>query len=507
MRQFLKNQKLAVKMMGGFIVTSIITLTVGWMGASSVQRESGSIERIYKRDVQDVSELKQAQIELLRALSAQKNALVSYTPEQREANLKEMLRSHGSFEKLLSNIESHVEAVEKPLLAPILASWETFHKTNEDVAAKLKADQADQAFQLSNGTASQSFQAASEAVQKYVDYRMMESGKEYQASMARNQQARVILFSLAIAGTLIGLAIGWIVARLVAQPITAVVDGLRELAQGDLTRTIDYSGEDEVGILAETYNLLTAKLRQVMQDVQSASNAVEQAVAQISSSAASGQTRNRGSVPTIEETAAAMQGIASTAHQNASLASDAATRFSQASESANHGRAAMKQMIIAVTDINESSRKIAKIIHVMDEIALKTNLLALNAAVEAAHAGDHGRGFAVVAGEVRSLAQRSAEAAKDIAGLIEESVTKAEGGKNLAVRSGEILEEIGNHMLQVSELVSTIASGSQEQRQAIEGATRSISMIDQTMQLNSREVTHLRDVVSYFRTDSHSVTH
>ena len=204
----------------------------------------------------------------------------------------------------------------------------------------------------------------------------------------------------------------------------------------------------------------------------------------------------------MEETAAMMLEIAKTAQSNASLASSAASQFTAASESTVQAQSAMAQMIGAVSEINDSGQKISKIIHVMDEIALKTNLLALNAAVEAAHAGVHGRGFAVVAAEVRSLAQRSAEAAKDITALITDSASKGVAGKNLAIRSGEALGQITRHMHEVSALVSNISLESNQQHQAIEGATRSMSAIDKTMQQNAAEVAHLREVVGYFKVEA-----
>jgi len=498
-----RDQKLVVKMMGGFILTSIITLLVGFWGVSAVQKDSGSIERIYTRHVKEVSDLKESQIELLRAVGAQKNALVAYTPEQRQANINEMERSQNKFAETLARLGKTATAGERGLQETMERAWSEFHRTNNQVIERLKAEKAEEAFQLSNGAALQTFQAAEQAVQKVVDYRIEESAREYQESISRNQSARVWLSGLSLLGCGLGLGFGFLIAQLVAGPIRRVVDGLQELERGNLTMTLGIESKDEVGVLAATYDSLIVKLRSVMQDVQEASTRVEEAVAQVSSSAGS-QSGHRFSrdTPTIEETAAAMHEIAKTAQSNASFASTAAARFTTASERTVQAQSAMEQMINAVSDINESGQKISKIIHVMDEIALKTNLLALNAAVEAAHAGDHGRGFAVVAAEVRSLAQRSAEAAKDITALISDSASKGEAGKSLAVRSGEVLGEITKHMQEVSTLVNNISAESNQQHHAIEGATRSMSAIDKTMQQNAAEVAHLREVVGYFKVEA-----
>jgi methyl-accepting chemotaxis protein len=181
------------------------------------------------------------------------------------------------------------------------------------------------------------------------------------------------------------------------------------------------------------------------------------------------------------------------------LAAKAAHEFDSAQSSSAEGQEAVKRMTEAVLQINESSKKISQIIHVMDEIAFQTNLLALNAAVEAAHAGDEGKGFAVVAAEVRALAQRSGDAAKDIAQLIEDSVARAATGQNLAMQSGRALEEIARNVERVNEMVRNMAQSSNEQREAMREANHAITLIDRTMQQNAEEVKHLTGVVSYFR--------
>lgn len=500
--ELFQNRKLIVKMMGGFVITSVITMAVGLFGARAIETESGAIKRIYTRDVEQVSDLKEAQILLLRAFSGQKNALVAYTPELRTSFLKEVELSRNGFDRILVRLQQATFSKDQDRIATISQVWGEFEKANDQVVAKLKADQVEQAFLVSNGEASQKFTVTQNALQALVDHRKAESNLEYQNSIARNQQSRFVMLTLCIVGVGMGLAIGYIISKAVSGPIKKVVDGLLSLERGDLTQTIGLHGEDEVGILAATYDNLTMRLREVMRDVQLASTNVEQAVAQVSSCGSGNEGNHRlGRTSTIEETAVAMHQILESSQRNAQLSSDAAERFSLAKNSAGLALAAMNQMIVAVTDINDSSHKISKIIHVMDEIALKTNLLALNAAVEAAHAGEQGKGFAVVAAEVRSLAQRSAEAAKDINTLIADSVQKAAGGKSLAEQSGSALADITNQMEQVSQMVRDISDGSSMQRQAIEGANKSISAINKTMQQNSQQVVRLREVAGYFKVD------
>lgn len=503
MTEFFQNQKLIVKMMGGFVVTAIITMIVGLWGVNAVQTESGTIKRMYTRDVEQLSNLKDAQIHLLKALSGQKSALFAYTPELRAGFLKDVEASRSQVNQILTRLQKASTEKDREKVDHIQADWKDFESANDRVIAKLKADQVEQAFLVSNGEASTKFVATQTALQSVVDQHKAESNAEYQASVARNKEARFVMLALCLLGVGLGLSLGYLISRAVSRPIGRVVEGLQALERGDLTYTIGVDTQDEVGILARTYDSLTSRLREVMQDVQTASNNVERAVALVSSSV-SGTHRLRGSsTPTIEETAVAMRQLLESSERNAQLASDAAHSFTIAKGSADQGRQAMQQMIAAVTAISGSSQKISKIIHVMDEISLKTNLLALNAAVEAAHAGEQGKGFAVVAAEVRSLAQSSAEAAKDITNLIADSVQKSESGKNLAEQSGQLLTEITNHMDRVSQMVRNISDVSSMQRQAIEGATKSITVINKTMQQNTEQVSRLRHVVSYFKVGAH----
>ena len=344
MKDFFSDQKLIVKMMGGFIITAIITMAVGLWGVSAVQTESGTIERIYTRHVDQVSDLKEAQILLLKAVSGQKNALVAYTPEQRSAFLKEVETSRVKFQEILAKLKRASSGQNNGIPADISTNWIEFEKANQEVIDRLKADQVEQAFQISNGAASETFTNMQAALQRTVDQRKAESSAEYNDSISRNQQARIVLLGLSLVGVFVGLMIGYYMARAVATPITLVVAGLQALERGDLTRTIGIYSKDEVGTLARTYDGLSAKLREVMQDVQDASNRVESAVALVSSSSGgNAQAHHRSGTATIEETAVAMRQILETSQRNAAVATDAAQRFILAKSDANQGRQAMEQ--------------------------------------------------------------------------------------------------------------------------------------------------------------------
>ena len=493
-----RDLNLAPKMMSGFAATAIITLGVGWFGVRDVSLDNDAIETLYKRRLGGVSDLKQAQIELLRSLSGQKNALVAYTPEQRDAHIKDMREAETNFQTLMHKADGVAQGdEERQLNNAIDRAWAEFQSVNNQVAQKLANSEAEAAFQLSNGAARAAFEQTQSALEKAVEYRKALSGREYESTLARNQEARLWLIGLAFLGSGIGLAFGYLISRAVAQPIHHIVEGFNRLEKGNLTGRLDIDSTDEIGVLANAYNRVVERLRGVVGDVQQASSRVWEAVASVSGHANAG--RQAGNSATVEATAAAIRQIASAAEQNAALAANAAHEFDSAQTSSAEGREAVKRMTEAVLQINASSKKISQIIHVMDEIAFQTNLLALNAAVEAAHAGEDGKGFAVVAAEVRALAQRSAEAAKDITQLIADSVSRAAAGQDLALQSGRALEEIANNVSSVSEMVRNMAQSSNEQREAMREANTAIGRIDETMRQNAEEVKHLTGVVSYFQ--------
>ncbi len=495
-----RDLRLSLKMMTGFAATAVITLGVGLIGVRDVGRQSAAIETLYKRHLEGVSNLRQAEIELLRALSGQKNALVAYTPEQRDAHLSEMRAAQARFIEITrKEAATALSPEEKSLVDSIERKWNDFRAINEEVAKKLANSEAEQAFQLSNGPARESFDHTQAELERAVRYRMDQSAREYTASMDTNEQARIWLLGLAALGAAVGLACGYFISRLVVRPVQRIVEGFDRLQRGDLTCELPLDSKDEVGMLAAAYNGVIERFKGVVGDVQSASSRVWDAVASVSATAAGARLRRDADSATIEATAAAMKQIAAAAEQNAAMAADAAREFNSAKASSAEGREAVKRMTEAVANINASSKKIAQIIHVMDEIAFQTNLLALNAAVEAAHAGEEGKGFAVVAAEVRALAQRSADAAKDIAHLIEDSVKKAAAGQDLATQSGQALEEIARNVERVSELVKHMAESSNQQRQAMRDATSAIAQIDRIMGQNADEVKRLTQAVSYFR--------
>jgi methyl-accepting chemotaxis protein len=255
---------------------------------------------------------------------------------------------------------------------------------------------------------------------------------------------------------------------------------------GDLTKRMELDGLS--GVFAEIghgINQLTENMAEVVSRVQAAATEVSRGADEISTGNTDLSQRTEEQASSLEQTASSMEQMTSTVKQNADSASKASQLATAARDQADKGGAVVTQAIRAMSEINESSRKIVDIIGVIDEIAFQTNLLALNAAVEAARAGEQGRGFAVVASEVRNLAGRSATAAKEIKGLIQDSVKKVEEGSSLVTQSGQTLEQIVTAVKKVSDIIGEIAGASQEQSAGIDEVNKAVMQLDEMTQQNA----------------------
>ena len=282
-----------------------------------------------------------------------------------------------------------------------------------------------------------------------------------------------------------------LIVRSITVPLSKAVAALGRLADGDMTVDIDVNTRDEIGAMARALNSAVRKLETTLTEVaNSAANASSSAqqLAAASESIASGAQEQAAS---LEETSASLEEIAATVRNTADNAQKASELAAVSKNSATLGQDVVASAIIAMSEIDAASAKISDIISTIDEIAFQTNLLAVNAAVEAARAGDEGRGFAVVAVEVRSLAQRSAVAAKEIKGLIQDSLRKVEAGSTLVNRSGETLKEIVGSVLRVSDIVGEIATAAKEQSAGIEQVTTATTQMDQVTQSNSAQTEEL----------------
>ncbi|MQA18318.1 HAMP domain-containing protein [Rugamonas sp. FT103W] len=294
-----------------------------------------------------------------------------------------------------------------------------------------------------------------------------------------------LMIALGAAGGVMSLFTAWYITRGIVGPIRHAVRVARTVAGGDLSSNIEVRSRDEIGQLSAALKDMNTSLINIVSEVRGGTEAIGTASAEIAAGNMDLSERTERQAGSLEETASSMEELTSTVKQNAANANQANQLAVSASAVAGQGGAVVAQVVDTMASINASARKIVDIIAVIDGIAFQTNILALNAAVEAARAGEQGRGFAVVANEVRNLAQRSAAAAREIKGLIGDSVDQVDAGARLVDQAGVTMTEIVASVRRFTDIMSDIAAASQEQLSGIEHINGAIAEMDQTTQQNA----------------------
>lgn len=333
-----------------------------------------------------------------------------------------------------------------------------------------------------------------------------------QAKEASQRATAISLWFMLLVCALGGLG-AWLISRSITRPINQAVKVAQAVAAGDLTSRIEIDSEDEIGQLLAALKVMNESLVGIVSKVRQGSDSIATGSTQISAGNADLSRRTALQASSLEETAASMEELTSTVKQNADNARQANQLALTASNVATNGGKVVSQAVETMDAINTSSRRIVDIIGVIDSIAFQTNILALNAAVEAARAGEQGRGFAVVASEVRTLALRSATAAKEIKTLIDDSVSQVKQGSQQVNAAGQTMEEIVSSVHRVTEIMGEITEASQEQTAGIEQINLAVAQLDQTTQQNAalveeaaaaaaslqEQAGQLTEVVSVFR--------
>ena len=356
----------------------------------------------------------------------------------------------------------------------------------QDVIDAVQANQLDQAYELLTGTRGTSISdMVQDGTDELMDLKTSLAKQASDSNSATATQAIVTMVIVVAAGVLLAIVLGIIISRMISKPVIKMVEATNKLAQGDFSITVEADSKDEIGELAKYLNNMIEKNNEILSNIASAAEQVASGSKQVSDSSISLSQGATEQASSIEELTASLEEISSQTKVNAENANQANQLAEDAKSHAVLGNSQMQEMLQAMEEINVSSANISKIIKVIDDIAFQTNILALNAAVEAARAGQHGKGFAVVAEEVRNLAARSANAAKETTDMIEGSIKKVEGGTKIAKETAEALNNIVKSIEKAAALVNDITVASNEQATGIEQVNQGVMQVSQVVQANS----------------------
>ena len=423
-------------------------------------------------------------------------ALVPFFADNAAETTKMASALQNAIEPLMTSSE------EKELFSKI-SEVRKAYLTSRNQVAKLKSEgKTDEA----NDTLEKAFVPLSENYLKLVGELLEVQRKSLDQKASRisdiEQTSRTNLLALTLLTIAVGAVFAWSLTKGITGPLSDAAVTLRRVSEGDLVNTIAPQGRDETAQMLHALKDMQTRLARVVSQVRQGSEGVAVASSEIARGNHDLAARTERQASALEETVAAMEELSATVRQNADNAMQASQLAQSASTVAVKGGAVVAQVVDTVRGINDASKKISDIISVIDGIAFQTNILALNAAVEAARAGEQGRGFAVVASEVRSLASRSADAAKEIKTLINTSVERVEQGTVLVDQAGVTMSEVVNSIRRVTDIMGEISSASSEQSMGVSQVGESVALMDQATQQNAALVEEMAAAASSLKTQA-----
>ncbi len=486
--KWFNNRKVGVKVFLSCLVFMMIIAFISFQGITSMNNASHAFDTFYNNRFIPVRQMNRIMADLLQ---------IRINMVQEQLNAEE-----GNFVEVENRIKSSKEITEA-----YNKEWIDFKKTIITKEGEKLASEWDKLAEIPKHTREEFAKAihnnklkdSSKLLAKWaVEFRPLRDKTieflnflQKQAEIIKVEEEKaaksVFIFSLAIlaAAIFLGMLITFILARSVTKPVALGLAFAEKFAQGDLTARIDLDQKDELGQLGNALNISAQKLEELIGNVILAAQNLSQAVEQISSGNQNLSQRTSEQASSLEEIASTIEEATATTKNNADNANEANSLAGNTYKLAEEGGKLSFDAVKGINEINEVSKKISDITSVINEISFQTNLLALNAAVEAARAGEAGRGFAVVAGEIRNLAQRSGNAAKEIGGLIKETITKIDAGSSMVNKSGESLNKIIDAINSVTRVVSEINAASGEQKAGMDQLTVAITEMDNMTQQNA----------------------
>ncbi|MDE2415682.1 MAG: MCP four helix bundle domain-containing protein, partial [Comamonadaceae bacterium] len=438
------NLRVGAKLGLAFAVMAMLTALLGGLALIELGKVNDNTRAIATQRLPSVQLLGDMRSTSNR-LRASEIGMVLNQDQKLKAQLAEDVKKVSA---MLADLEQRYATLVTPQEAPEFQEFKTqraeylrFQAQLLDMAAQGGALQAEASELLYSGSM-KAFIAMAETTGRLSKINSAQGITAYEDSQQLFGIARATVLTLLVVAVLAALALGMWITRLITAPVAQAVHAAREIARGNLSADLVVKSSDELGLLTQALRDMQASLAGVVMGVRANAEGVATASAQIAQGNHDLSARTESQASALEETAASMEELGATVRQNADNAAQANQLAMSASTVAVQGGEVVAEVVDTMRGINDASRRIADIIGVIDGIAFQTNILALNAAVEAARAGEQGRGFAVVAGEVRSLAQRSAEAAKEIKQLITDSVQRVEQGTQLVDKAGSTMTEV-----------------------------------------------------------------
>ncbi|PHV35090.1 hypothetical protein CSQ94_00615 [Janthinobacterium sp. BJB312] len=482
----MKNLKIGVRLGGGFaaVLLLLTSLTVvGIVQMQSASKETDALVNVKVRNERLIAEwTKVIEVNAARTAAAWKVG----DPEHQKQFEKEMAVSSARATEIQNDIgKSELNAEEQSLYQEVLSTRKAYTEVRKNVFKAKNAGDLELGKRLYEGdmAVKRDIYLASLKKLELLEARLLDETAAQIRS--RYESGRLLLISLGGVAILLGIACAYWITRSITRPITRAVEVAEAVSAGDLTSHIVVESRDETGQLMHALKNMNDKLVSIVGQVRAGTESISTASSEIAAGNLDLSSRTEEQASSLEETASSMEELTSTVKLNADNARSANQLAIDASQIASKGGVVVSEVVSTMGSINDSSRKIVDIISVIDAIAFQTNILALNAAVEAARAGEQGRGFAVVASEVRNLAQRSSAAAKEIKGLIDDSVQKVEAGSQLVDKAGRTMDEIVQSISHVTQIMNQITDASDEQRAGIEQVNQAIGQMDQVTQQNA----------------------
>jgi methyl-accepting chemotaxis protein-1 (serine sensor receptor) len=471
---------LTLSLLGGALVI------VGLLGLRSLGKSNADLKSVFTDNLMPVVWINQIAANSRDNVLSLDEALMTGTPAAIAKYRVESERNSKDSEELWSKYEATKMAVgEAELASAFTRAREDYRRLRTAIATDLANGQLEAARKRRTEELQAPIETMVAAAQRLLDLQQKVATEAGTSAEQNFTHASVVSWTSMVLGLGLGGLFGWLLVNSMMASLHTAVSVSERIARGELGEEFAITTSDEFGRLLKALKDMDTKLSGIVGTVRLGADAVGSAARQISTGNDDLSQRTQEQAAALEETASSMEEMTTTVKQNADNARQASQLATSARDQADRGGSIVGRAVDAMSEINESSKRIAAIINVIDEIAFQTNLLALNAAVEAARAGEQGRGFAVVATEVRNLAQRSASAAKEIKGLIGDSVDKVKAGAELVDESGKSLAEIVASVKRVADIVAEISAASEEQAVGIDQVNTAVGQMDSVTQQNA----------------------